>query len=406
MRPVILLMDNILEFLELQANLLEIEGYQILKAETVAKGRKLLAERRIHLALMDIRMEDEDEKEDTSGLQLARDPQFQHIPKIILTAHRDKTSVQELIDTLTPVRGGVAPALTVIDKELTKVVEKTETPERLSQIIKQTLADHVPINWNLSIRWQNSHTISFEQLAFSLYKKIKYEQLEELVADLQDVFSRLFPLSTKLTIGDVLHWQEGQCILKAFAYDETGIEEQFVISVGKREQINKETERFKYFASKQPQDGNISLESTVSQGFFAATRYKLVGGDLVAISIFGDYFQRSHWQELADSLRFLFSNSLKRQGKKQELKVAGQSFCEESLLWLNLDQWSLNEKIEHLCQEVKDIDQPELPPLIVTEQSIELEMPASLSLYFPNPLKVLLEENLPKPNQVRYLQSL
>ena len=106
MRPVILLMDNILEFLELQANLLEIEGYQILKAETVAKGRKLLAERRIHLALMDIRMEDEDEKEDTSGLQLARDPQFQHIPKIILTAHRDKTSVQELIDTLTPVRGG------------------------------------------------------------------------------------------------------------------------------------------------------------------------------------------------------------------------------------------------------------------------------------------------------------
>ena len=101
-------------------------------------------------------------------------------------------------------------------------------------------------------------------------------------------------------------------------------------------------------------------------------------------------------------MRFLFSNSLKRQGKKQELKVAGQSFCEESLLWLNLDQWSLNEKIEHLCQEVKDIDQPELPPLIVTEQSIELEMPASLSLYFPNPLKVLLEENLPKPNQVRY----
>ena len=194
--------------------------------------------------------------------------------------------------------------MTVIDKELTKVVEKTETPERLSQIIKQTLADHVPINWNLSIRWQNSHTISFEQLAFSLYKKIKYEQLEELVADLQDVFSRLFPLSTKLTIGDVLHWQEGQCILKAFAYDETGIEEQFVISVGKREQINKETERFKYFASKQPQDGNISLESTVSQGFFAATRYKLVGGDLVAISIFGDYFQRSHWQELADSFAF------------------------------------------------------------------------------------------------------
>jgi CheY-like chemotaxis protein len=388
-------MDNIAEFLELQADLLEIEGYEVLKAHTVTEAREYLNKRRIHLALMDIRMENEDEKEDNSGLQLARDPQFHHIPKIILTAHRDTTSVEGLIEALSPVPGGPAPVLTVVGK--------TQPTEYLSRMIKQILKDHVPINWDLCVRWQNPYSISFEQLVFSLCKIVPDGQLLDTVGHLQDVFASLFLEADKLTVGEVLQWRDGQCALKVFAYDEGGVEGQFIVSVGRKEAISSELKRYEAFAPRQPQSGHTSLVNHVVKGVFGGISFKLVGGDMVNVASWKNYFHRFDWQMMVHGFRFLFERSLRRQGRMKELRD-GQLFVQESLAWLDLDGLSgvLAEKIEHLCWVVQRLDQSDLPQLKTEGERLVLKMPAIPITYLPNPAQAITDESLPAPKNVRY----
>ena len=81
----VLFADNDHDFLNTRAEFLENAGYRVLKAYTLAQARQLLAEAHVHLATLDIRMENDDDEKDVSGLTLAKDPAFRPIPKIMLT---------------------------------------------------------------------------------------------------------------------------------------------------------------------------------------------------------------------------------------------------------------------------------------------------------------------------------
>ena len=150
----ILLLDNDPDFLNTRAEFLDQAGYRVLKAYTLEEARQLLAEARIHLAILDIRIvDDDDDERDTSGLILAKDPAFRPIPKIMLTGF---PSYQYVREALGPALDGLPPAVDFLSKQ--------EGPEAMIQAVEQAFAQHVRINWDLRIRWDERERLSFPHL--------------------------------------------------------------------------------------------------------------------------------------------------------------------------------------------------------------------------------------------------
>ena len=83
----ILFLDNTPDFLNVYTELLEGEGYRILKSDSIWHARRLLETENIHLALVDIRVRDDDDPDDVSGLTVVVDEQFRNLPKIVLTSY-------------------------------------------------------------------------------------------------------------------------------------------------------------------------------------------------------------------------------------------------------------------------------------------------------------------------------
>ncbi len=82
----------------------------------------------IYLAILDIRMVDEDDENDISGLLLAQKSEFINIPKIVLTAYKSFEYVRMV---LAPDKQGKRSA--------ENFVAKDEGPKPLFQAIEQVL---------------------------------------------------------------------------------------------------------------------------------------------------------------------------------------------------------------------------------------------------------------------------
>ncbi len=127
----ILFAENDPDYLQTQAEFLERAGYAVLQAKGIATAKKLLSNGMVDLAILDLRLEDDDDEKDKSGLILAResDP---HIPKIILTAFPTAQAVRE---ALKPLTNGLPPAVDFISKQ--------DGPEILIAAVNRALAVHV-----------------------------------------------------------------------------------------------------------------------------------------------------------------------------------------------------------------------------------------------------------------------
>ena len=95
-KAIILLADNDEDFLRTRAEFLEQENYQVVPATDPSQARRLLEQGGIDLAILDIRLRDDDDERDTSGLTLAKEV-APSVPKIILTGFPSVDAVREAL---------------------------------------------------------------------------------------------------------------------------------------------------------------------------------------------------------------------------------------------------------------------------------------------------------------------
>lgn len=129
LKNTILLADNDLDFLNTRAEFLEQKGYRVFKAFTLEMAQHLLDNENIHLAILDIRLVDDDDEKDVSGLKLAKTPAYRAIPKIILTGF---PSAKAVLEALGPAVDGLPPAVDFVAKE--------EGPEFLIDAVQNALS--------------------------------------------------------------------------------------------------------------------------------------------------------------------------------------------------------------------------------------------------------------------------
>lgn len=117
----ILVADNEQSFRNLWAELLSQEGYQVRTAGNPTDAQRMLEQGGIDLAVLDLRLSDDDEEQDVSGLKVAE--VAPSIPKIILTAYSNvevvrKTFEKHLaVDFVSKIEG-VDKVLTTIKRSL------------------------------------------------------------------------------------------------------------------------------------------------------------------------------------------------------------------------------------------------------------------------------------------------
>lgn len=129
MKNIILLADNDENYRQTWAKLIRNAGYEVIEAAAPAQARKLLKSAKVDLAILDQRLEDDRDPNDTSGLKIAFESTFSFIPKIILTAYSIRMAE---VNRLMGVDGDGLPAVV-------KIIEKGENFSVLLAAIEQSL---------------------------------------------------------------------------------------------------------------------------------------------------------------------------------------------------------------------------------------------------------------------------
>lgn len=152
MKKRILMIDNDPYFLLTRREPLERAGYEVLTVETLEEARAILRTRNIHLATIDVRMDDDDSHTDKSGLSLAKDPEFAHILKIVLTGyHFEHKDINNILMTR-PNPHELPDAFAYISKH-----DDPDTNEKgvdvMLRFVDEALTHYSGINWSLAFEW-------------------------------------------------------------------------------------------------------------------------------------------------------------------------------------------------------------------------------------------------------------
>ncbi len=124
---IILMADNNPDFLEVRREFLEDVGYTVITAYNPSDAENILKRGGVDLAILDIRMLDDDDEQDTSGLEIAR--KFgQALPVIMLTGYPTWEHVKAALE---PNLNGLSPAVDFI--------AKSEGPLAMLQAVNLTL---------------------------------------------------------------------------------------------------------------------------------------------------------------------------------------------------------------------------------------------------------------------------
>ncbi len=385
MQKTILFMDNELNFLNVHTRLLEQAGYQVYRATTLAEAEEKLNEKHIHLAILDIRMEDENDEQDISGLILAQKEAYRPIPKIILTAY---PSYEHAREALGPALNGLSPAVNFIGK--------AEGPKAMLQAVGRVFAQYIHINWDLVIRWRERERLSFPHLIALIEPEVDNNSLPLRVGELEDLFRRLFYDSTQINISHLFAQRAEHVFLAVFAYSKRGTERQFVIACGKKQSVANEDALYEEFVPKIVGESGIMKDKTVETIHFAATTYMLTGGNLEEITTFSEFYRTNSVEMVITALEYLFNTTLATWHERGRFRKEERTLNDFLAKWPELSeetlfQTKLEHQVETICTESLAAG---LTQLDYSPHKLTFHPSGDTSVSYPNPISCLSETHI------------
>jgi DNA-binding response OmpR family regulator len=293
----ILFADNNADFRTTRARLLH-PHYQVLEASSVQEAEQCLHERWVHLAILDIRLEDDSDKKDISGLQLAQAPAYRALPKIILTSY---ATVEAARVALGPVLGGLPPAVNFLQKD--------EGAEAMIAAIEESLAHHVRINWNLVLQTQPQQPLTCAYLVSCMQRHLAGEHLLERADELEDLLRRLFYEYSQLTLERLLWQDAGQVAFLAVAFQEGALPASFVVVCGEPSSMTAAAQRYHTFAPRVMGTTGTVLSLQAATLHFVAHAYTLANTDLEQIQPLTDVYRMGPDKACHDALEGLLQQT-------------------------------------------------------------------------------------------------
>ncbi|MCP4421572.1 MAG: DNA-binding response regulator [Chloroflexi bacterium] len=292
----ILLADNDRDFLTNGREFLEANGYRTLEATSPQEAKNFLKTSRVHLAILDMRMENDSDEKDKSGLNLAKTT-ARSVPKLILTRF---PAYQDVVEALKQDPHALPPAVDFLDKR--------KSLDDLLASVEQVLTKYVLINWDLIIHWET--VLSFSRLIDLIDPELDKARLADRTAEFEDLWRTLFRQYAQITMVDLLAHGPGYVVLSVFAYDNDGLETQHIVSCGQKELIRAEMANYQTAVSGQSATAEIVSDNVAETVHFAANAYRLVHGKLEELVNLKMFFHRHSPHETMDAIERLYKESL------------------------------------------------------------------------------------------------
>lgn len=383
----ILFVDNDAPFLNTRSEFLERAGYDVLKASTLAEAEWLLQNANIHLAILDIRMQNDDDDRDTSGLELAKRSAYRSIPKIILTNHAYYDAVREALRE----QKGFKPAIDVIKKE--------DGPEALITAIKNAFAESVHINFSLTLDWKATSPLALVS-RIEPELESERERLLNRAEELEDLFRRLFYDWERIRIDRVLWQREGRVALTVFAFKGAAMDS-FVVVCGRNAPVVEEAERARKLVPKVQSEASTTLADTAETTHFAANAYSLGLTDLETIRSLCDVYRSGDKKVFTQAIETLFEKTLAAWHQHQTMPAerALEELYRERLALTTerISPQAIHARWRALVQHIPDLTKiaPNPEPIIALLQTTTLEQP-TLKIKSPGTLtgeSILVDAN-------------
>jgi len=373
----ILFVDNDPDFLNTRAEFLKREGYEIFKALTISEAAWFLENANIHLAIVDVRMQDDDDERDVSGLSLVTQEVYRSVHRIILTGHPSTDTARI---ALKPQPSGRGLAIDYLKKE--------DAPETFIQAVHDVFAHHVRINWNLHIDWKARDPFALVNL---IEPGLEGERLLNRAEELEDLFRRLFYEKEYLRIERLLWQRDGRLALVVLAFKEGLKPESLVVVCGQNAIVNEEAQRFASFAPKASGEAGTHSSARAETTHFAANAYTLVGNDLGKVQTLGELYRFTQETIFKVALNTLFQKTL--QAWHQDKPVWAKNDSLEALYSQRLGLSAKRVSIADFEERIKVIETqlPTLGPRIErTGEKLTFHFNGQ-SFPYPDPLPLLAQ---------------
>lgn len=297
---IILFADNDPDFLITRSQFLEAAGYQVLPAGSLEQARSLLGSVHLHLAILDIRLIEDDDEKDVSGLTLAKDGDFARIPKIILTG---KPAYQYVREALRPTTEGITPAVDFLSKE--------DPVDAMLAAVEKACSQHVRINVKLALRWDERQPISLIGLLGLIDPHLLAGSLPERRSELADLFGQLFYDYAQVSFTRCL-WRTGrQVALAAFACTPEGKEDAFIVTVGPLENGHPRAQLAEKTAVEAAEASGVDLKAAAGLVHYAAQAWSLPGEKLEELQSLAEAYCEKPERLLRLAVENLFQTMLK-----------------------------------------------------------------------------------------------
>ena len=252
------------------------------------------------LAVVDLRLVNDEDDQDFSGLELVRetDP---NITKLILTTY---PTYQAAVQALQPHPGKLPPAVDFLSK--------LDPLEQIVERIVGALEVQTGINWMLETSFYDSFH-SYHTLADWFHRRAQEDKpLRQSVAEsaheLEDLWGRLFSTQTQITVYPSRRGR-GDAFLSQVKPYTTAVEAMVVVKFGWRHDVDQEEKNYEKWV--RPHAGPVC---TQKQGIartlnFAAIKYSLVGGHLHETQRFADFYRVHEVSAILEAIHHLFGTA-------------------------------------------------------------------------------------------------
>lgn len=307
----LLVVDNDENLLALLREELSLEGYLVYAANNPMQAKEILNSKRIHVAIIDIKLEDHSDPWDISGIELAKgmDPL---IVKIILTAYPDIDTMKK---SLGPQLDGKSLAFTYVGKS---------KPAELLEAVKLAFEKQIKINFQIKAKLTEklpSGTLTYleDMKAFEyLIEEIEEEKslnsdIKDAWEELKELFARLFYSFQEITILPISlnrgYSRTGVVFVQPFS-KEQGTLAPVIVKFGMRRGILIESENYENHVKGFLRLRTTQISPPVYTKNFGGLTYTLIGASGNEICSFRDYYGREE-KLVEKTLKYLFAETCK-----------------------------------------------------------------------------------------------
>ena len=219
------------------------------------------------------------------------------MPKLILTRF---PTYQDVVEALRLDIHDLPPAVDFLDKR--------EDISTLLTAVERVLAEHLRINWELSIQWEPG--LSLAQMARWIEPTLDSSYLAGRMDELEDLFRQLFRQYDQITVSRPLIYGQGYVILLLYAFDAEGLETVYIVSCGQNAIIEEEGRRYQTAVSQHIDQTNLTYEGSDKTLHFAANAYRLAGSSLEAPMNLQLFLHTTLAQKTGEVIEHLYQTSL------------------------------------------------------------------------------------------------